>query len=87
MVSFDVLLVYYSEIFYLFICWIINWILHLVYLPDFLSRTICFVVNHCVVPRHPAKTEALRICCRGLRIGRGVTEWNATAAGGSAHIG
>lgn len=82
-----VMVKYDPKNFFAFICWIINWMLHLVYLPDFLSRAICFVVNHCVVPQHPAKTEAVRICCGGLRIGGGVTEWNATAAGGSARIG
>ncbi len=37
-------------------------------LYDFLSSSICSVLNCCTVLHHLAKVEALLICCGGLRI-------------------
>ncbi len=56
--------------------------------PNFLSSTICSVLNCRVVLLHLAKIEVLRICCGGLRIAGAVkeSERNIAAAGGSTHI-
>ncbi len=55
---------------------------------DFLSSLICSMLNYCNVFRHPAKTEALRICCGGLWITGAVTKYkrNAAAVSGSSHV-
>uniref|UniRef100_A0A8C9YYX9 Uncharacterized protein n=1 Tax=Sander lucioperca TaxID=283035 RepID=A0A8C9YYX9_SANLU len=41
---------------------------------DFLSRTICRVLNCCGALRRPAKIETLRICSGGLRTAGAGTE-------------
>lgn len=42
--------------------------------PDIPSRTICAVLNCCVVLRHPAKTAVLSACCEGVPDHRGRLE-------------
>ncbi len=55
---------------------------------NFLSPSICSVLNCCFVLCHLAKTEFLCICCRGLWITRAATEWkhNAAAVSGNTQI-
>ncbi len=84
--QYDVLLVLYSEIWSavnteVFFFW--KSMFNFVSVPNFLSRTICSVLNCCIVLWDPAKTEVLGICCGGLRITgvgtqRSRSQWNHT---------
>ncbi len=70
----------------------LTWCFKVVSVSDFLSRrlsrSVCSVLNCCVMLCYLAKTDALRICCWGLRIIGAATESkrNVAAVRGSTHI-